>query len=535
MVLTYCGCDVDAEQAVAPNLEKGGQPVRARSFFALVVLFVLVLGVMPPLLRSAPTDTSWLLYLAEWTTRGGTYGRDFIEVSPPLILWLSLPPTLVAKWIATPVWPVLVIWCALFAATGLILTARALAENLAPAHSKVLLVAAAFAMLMLPLDDFSQREHIALLTTIPYLFLGAARAMGARPSSPLALCIGVFAGIGFGLKPYFLVPLLLVELYLWRHLGNRTFRRIEPWAVVLFGVVYLVLVVIITPGYIEMARQLRPWYGAYLDTGVLNTLHFAGPVLLLSLLGWAAHVVVRKADDPLSTSLALTAIGFLLATLIQGKGFPYHFLPARGFALLALVRCWQVVPLPLSWRPSGLLTRASVGLLVWMPVAAGCSVARELAGGARVDPDHDILMPVLEAAGPNEPVAVLSTNPASSWPLLSDAGVRSTFRYPSLWPLAAVYHTQLALDSDRLVEPHKPGAQPELESTFVNQTIVDLENERPTLILVLLPDSTAHTWGGARRIDYLDYFGRNPRFAAFMDGYQDLGIRGTYRIFRRRE
>lgn len=515
---------------------KAGKPAGGQSTVAAAaaVLLILALGGIPPLLRSAPADTSWLLYLAEWTTRGGTYGRDFIEVSPPLILWLSLPPTFLGKWLAVPVWPMLVLWCALLATAGLVLTARVLRGSLASGVSNTLLVAAAAATVLLPMGDFGQREHLALLMTIPYAALGAARVMGSRPSTRLALCTGLFAGLGFGLKPYFLVPLALLEFYLWLRLGGRTLRRIEPWAVVAAGALYLILVVVITPGYAGMARQLRPWYGPYLDTGAIDTLYFAGPVLLLSLVGWAAHAVVRKADDAISTSFGLMAIGFLLAALIQGKGFHYHFLPARGFAFLALLRCWQVMPSTLSWF-RGLLPRASLGLLVWVLLSAGWSGARALAGAERRDPDHEMLVPIVKAAGPNASVAVLSTNLSSSWPLLADAAARSTFRYPSLWPLAAVYHSQLNVPPQRMVIAHSPDSQPEFERAFVEGTLGDLENGRPSLLLVLLPDSTTPRWGGARRFDYLAYFGRNPRFGAFLDSYREVGIRGTYRIFQRRE
>ena len=59
--------------------------------------------------------------------------------------------------------------------------------------------------------EFGQRENILLIAVFPYLFAAAAVASGFSLPRALSLGIGVLAGVGFALKPYFLILWLAIE------------------------------------------------------------------------------------------------------------------------------------------------------------------------------------------------------------------------------------------------------------------------------------------------------------------------------------
>ena len=132
------------------------------------------------------------------------------------------------------------------------------------------------------------------------------------------------------------------------------------------------------------------------------------------------------------------------------------------------------------------------------------------------------------------PILALSSNPAAGWPLALEAGAIWGSRFMSQWQLAALYHDQLWRERG-VVRPRPLEDRTGVERTFHEAMIADLERYRPTVIVVLAVDSSVRGFGGATRIDYLGYFGSDPRFLRIMAGYDELQRLGRYRLFRRRD
>src|SRR4029079_2179661 len=72
---------------------------------------------------------------------------------------------------------------------------------------------AAFALLILPGREFGQREHLLVIAILPYLSLCARQIEGSlSPPARIRLLLGIVAGVGIALKPYFLAAPAMTEL-----------------------------------------------------------------------------------------------------------------------------------------------------------------------------------------------------------------------------------------------------------------------------------------------------------------------------------
>ena len=490
--------------------------------------------------RPALPDVAWQLYLASERLHGSEALRRYVEVNPPLFVWLAIPLVAVAQSLRVEPWHVLV-W-----STGLAIAASAvistlILKRLTPGSGVGPLgglgLAVLVALAVLPGAEFGQREHLALIATLPYAMLTAARASGVSPPPGLSLTAALIGAVGWSLKPHFLVPWLLLEVWLVTQVGFRRILRVESVVVVGFGLAYGCAVLLLSPDYLRQGLELRETYNHYLAVGPGLALAMSSRVWL-PFAGVVGFLLSRRVDGPrfpLRDASMVVMLGFWVVVAIQGKGFPYHYVPAQGYALVVLVASvglWWWRPLTSKSRPL-----VATGALLWatMLVLIGVSVnsVRKHDRGPYVAADYDELVMAVRQQAKGGAIGVLSSNIASAWPLTTDAGAQSALRYPSLWVLAGVYDTELW--SGTRVPMFRPLSQRTgVELSFQRAVTEDLERSRPALLLVLGLDSTVQGFGGATRLDYLKYLNEDPRFRDFMADYDSLAPIGRLLVFRRR-
>jgi hypothetical protein len=498
-------------------------------------LGIIVLGLGPPLLREANSDVAWQLYLAIRTLRGEAAG--LIEVNPPLITWISLPAAGLHLLTGYSVTGYFILLVGLLAGASL-LAAHRLLPAMEPDSGRrhVFLLAAGLALLVFPRLDFAEREHLAAILCLPFIVLAAGRLKEASVSPRLGLLVGLAGGMGFSLKPHFLIPWGILELTLLPGLKVRTFRRPELWALVGFGVFYAATILLFDPGYISKALELAPIYHLYIDNGYFYATGMAGPWLLFLAVA-ALALWSDSGRDPLVRCLAATFAGFLAAAILQRKGFSYHYVAAAVLVMLLLVRGWQIRTPPSRWIPSTLILRGGFLILPVLPLWTVVDAARELSQPEhrryRLDASYLKLLPEVKRRAGGETIFVFSTNPNAGWPLTLDANARWAFRYMCLWPLVALYDAQVWSRDTVLVKPVPYPSRTGFERRFSDELMEDLSRHRPSLIAVLVPDPEERRWGGSRRFDYLQYFGSDPRFQAFLRDYQEAKPVGTYRLWVR--
>ena len=400
-------------------------------------------------LSEPPTpDVAWLLYAAGVLREGGRLGADVVENSPPIIFWLKVPVLALGNAIGLSAWPA---WASAIVLASLGSASLTHRLSKAFAHGALLGPLAAAVFLLLPGRDFGQREHLALILTVPWL-VAIARRLEGYPARGAELWIAILcAAVGLGIKPHFvLVWLAVVCLLIFRRGSLRATLQPEIVGVAALGGAQVLATAAFVPSYLEHVLVYGRAYVGFLAVPLWQAFCIgAGPAtVLFALLARVALRGVRDGTAEGSTALLAGAIGFWLAAGLQAKGWAYHQLPAQGIALLAIGALLAETPVAVAGMAARLYRAAGVGTLAMAlltPAVHALLQSRRLEppDHSDLDPNFDLLLPVVRAAGQEGPVFVFSTNIASSFPLMTEARAQWAFRHPSLLMLGAAYSEQL--------------------------------------------------------------------------------------------
>lgn len=488
----------------------------------------------------ARPDIGFLLDAAGRVLDGAKLYVDIVEINPPLIVALNLPAVLLAR--AFDLSPILVyrLGFAVVLLGSLGLTARRLRTVLPDdvGLRQLLLLLVAFALFPLSAQDFGQREHLLLAVATPYLLLGAARALGRPVDWREALALGLLAGIGFALKPHFLLLWIAVEAYLRFAPGRpRPAWGLSPESVgiSLVLVTYGAAIFTLTPDYLRLIRLVAGAYSQFLHDSFLHLL-VTGPGAALSLLALLAFVALRRrAGHPeLWHLLALGVLACFLSGAAQQKGLRYHFYPsfALGLVMLGLVTADARAPLQRSVQR--IYRAIALAVVIAAVVVVTVQNVAQVAGLGRNDEQarfRELVQLVhTHASAPRDHLYVMSYHIGSTYPLVNYSGVPSASRFPQLWILAAEYLNDLK--ADRPLRYHTP-AEMSPSERYLNQAVLaDLERQSPKLLIVLRHARDLPV-NGYRRLNYLAYFGRDPRVAAILDRYQWIADVGDYAVYER--
>jgi hypothetical protein len=483
--------------------------------------------------RLLPTaDVSWLLYAAGRVLDGARIGRDVIDVNLPLVVLDKLPAVAMARAAGLDPWHAWVTCLTVLLVAALLLAARVPGSWFAtPLHAAL----SAFALLAAPRSDFGQREHVAVIVVLPYLVLAGARLEGRAVPVGLALAAGALAVPGLALKPFFVVVPVVLALLEWRRgLPLAGLMRLPEHGAVAVGVPLLWLgQFAAAPEWLAAARWYWPLYSQYgggraVQLGVLATgvLTIVAVVLLAFVVRrrWPEHYLDGEGE-----ALLAGALGFFACLVVQARSLSYHFVPV--VTLLAV----------LGLR--GLSGRARLALL-GVPVAVMLAVlllpapldALRLLGGAarprgQQDPNLPALQQALRSGTPARRIAVLSTNPASVFPLVPSLGAESAWRQISLWPIIGL--NAPAVYGDAVVTCAESSAWSVLERHWRDEVAEDLQRHEPDALVVLEPDLATRGWGDARRVDYLACLGQDGRVRRVLDAFTESVRVGPYRVLRR--
>lgn len=281
-------------------------------------------------------DVSWLSHAAERLWAGGNYVHDFFETNPPLIIYLLLPPVLVKKYFALPFVLSVRSYIFLLSIISLYFCYFLLKRIFKSKHQRianVFFITLIFIFLLLPIADFGQREHLLILFIMPYLFLVALRlqAKDVKINIYVASIIGVLAGLGFSLKPFFFLPFFLIELY-----AGFSLQRPELKAIFITSFLYLLSVCLFYPEYITTITPyaLRLYYLGFSDP---FSILIYEPRFIFCLFALALSMLTKTDYPYLMTVFKLSTLGFIGVHFSQRMYFFYHLLPAFSLAILLLV------------------------------------------------------------------------------------------------------------------------------------------------------------------------------------------------------
>lgn len=497
----------------------------------LLLLGVIILGWEFQAALFLNYDVSWLMHAARRWLQGGTYSRDFFETNPPLILYLYLPPVLLTK--LTGFHPALVFRGFLFALAffSLGICASLLKKIITPEEGRLFLafyLMLALVIFILPCFDFGQREHLAIILTLPYFFMLTRRLQKQEINSVFAFALGILAGIGFSIKPHFLLTPLLLEIYYsYSHKGVRASLRPEVFALLLFVFFYALSIFLFFPDYlyVVLPYSLRLYYPAVSQPWLSLLFNSAAVFCLIALL---FYLLQRKGkqESSLSTVLALGLLGFLIAYFAQRMTHYYHLIPALSLALLLLVVefAFFLRSLPSRARHPELLRYAQndslrerffavmLGLLfVSIPLWIFCTLFMSSLDYKKETMGR--LMTFLNQNAKNEAVVFFVTAGSFAFPTLDYTTSRVSPRFYFLWMAAGLSNLTFEKDSRMLDE------QEERDKNFlINMISDDLYQYKPRYVFVDLSERKYRIRD--KNFDYLLYFSENPKFRQEWRHYQ---------------
>ena len=494
----------------------------ATTAVALALAVLSLIAVAPAYVNH---DAAWYLYVVQRWFGGADLYRDVVDTNPPLIIWLTAPSVALARLSGWP--PTAVFKGFVYAVSGAsILVVRAIVRRSSPEREFPLVTTVAFLLLPFVKSDFGQREHLAVLLTLPYALLGAVR-IELIPSKFRAL-VGVAAGAGFAIKPHFLLAWIGVECVAFAFERWRAVRRAEFVAAVAVFIVYAGAVVLLTPEYFQVAEQVRRVYGG-LNSPVAVLVRLREVQLWLVAL--AVFVAIRwQRSDRIPIVVFAGATGFLVSALLQFKGWGYQLYPARVFLVLFLAVAAATV---LNEVPAlgSLLRGGRRGLGIVFAGALLVASGRYIAE-ARRPAAPDLVTPMIGAiarhGGGSVTVLSMRTIIYPAFPAVNYSGAGWGLRHNSLWFLPGFY-----TDQDRLaggpLQPHAVDDMPPLERLFFDQIVEDLCGWPPQLLAVEQPGAVAPA--GRRALDLVEYYGQNPSARRLLAVYRPQGTVGPFTLF----
>lgn len=416
----------------------------------LPLLGILLLAVLLRLIIGTNMDVSWLITVGEKVLDGHRLYVDLIEVNPPASVYLYFPAVLVERAIGLPA-EIGVDALVFFAACcSIFLAGRILdAAKLLAGMDRWQLAAWTLAVLtLLPTRAFSERDHIAVMTLLPFLALLIVRARGLSVAPASALIAGIGAGLTMVIKPHFAIPIGMAIIA--AALCARSLRPVfatENWIAGALAALYGAFVVIAYPEFIAHVVPLvqavyLPWRMPILAM-LTSAAMFCWLAALCMLARWKGRLLAAPPYAPL---LAASA-GFFLAYVIQGKGFPYHAYPMLALAFIAMAFAGsENFRVPAAAAIAGARTRMQ-RLLAMLPVAA---IAVTSAVYLNIAGNTNALIEPIRRLSQHPKMLIITSDLSVGHPLTRQVGGSWVSRVASLWISAGVFrrHVNETLDAD---------------------------------------------------------------------------------------
>lgn len=312
---------------------------RQHYFFPILMILILLSAVLIQSRLLLNVDTSWLAEASRRMLAGGTYTKDFFENNPPWVLYFYLPPVVIGKFFSLSIiWTMRIyIFTLGFISWGI---TTYLIHQIIPVSeaylAKIFSIVFALLIFIIPVYDFSQREHLFFILTMPYLLLLVCRLQNIKIKPRLLVLIGLLAGSVFLLKPYFLMTLFLVETY-YSIVKKNIFSwiRLENSIILLLLLIYFFILIDRHLDYLTVViphvshwcylGTKRPWL--YLISNAKFSLCIFSIIIFIN-----SYEINRHRQ--LTMILLIALVGFLLSYLVQQVDYPYRILPAFSMSIL---------------------------------------------------------------------------------------------------------------------------------------------------------------------------------------------------------
>ena len=453
------------------------------------------------------TDVSWLFLIVERIFSGERLYVDILETNPPMSVLLYMPTVKLARWLGlTPEF--LQIWLTmLLAAVAVWWSSGILWASGQIVHLARYRVLALAATVVLPLGCYSEREHFALLVTLPALAILVARLQGGEVRWQAAVLAGLGEGLAVTIKPQMALPILLAVGYgvIWSR-SLRLMVRPEHCVGLVVVAAYLVVVVKLFPDYFAiMLPILMETYRA-VRYSLLDMLIGDGSLAVIAMVISLWLLVGQRLREPRLAVPVLASIGYWGSYLEQSKGWAYHLYPAVG--LLSLTLANEAIALAYAATTETLRGRLHLTgtIAVILGMVVGSVPVGEWLEGRQWDSFP--LATEIRRLSPNPTISIVSDDLGLTNPLIRMVNGRFVGRLASQWITNyARYRIQHEDLSPEGVERMKAWIDYDREVLAE-----DVRKGRPEFIVI--------DRGG---FDWLDWARQSPELAALIADYRQAG------------
>jgi hypothetical protein len=417
---------------------------------APVLAAILVLLSLLAFILKAPQRTSGdcAMYLqsGQLLLKGQRPYLDFIDVNPPMVMYLNMIPAAIAR--VSPFPPIttfnLLVW--LLAVWAVWLTRHLIRQSPQTGAERVSdAVACGLALgnaVVLIGNNWGQREHLFLTAAFPYFAARLVRPQSVRLGRTPAVLLGLLVGAMACMKPHFVFIVAAVEA--WALAEDRDWRaliRPEAVGVAVAGAVYaLSLLLMGTEARHTFFGWLVPLVSGHYNNvfGISwsELLRKRGPYEGLAALALSLAIVPLRTPwlKRLLRLLGVLATAGTLMMLIQKKGWTYHLLPGKiALCVLVVVLVSEAFQFPRTpsydspgpFRPA--MPRALLGAL--KVAIAGVGIAclllagRLIFGGMEVRQggQNELAAKLEQITAPDDRVMLLDTSVLGPYPALTQA------------------------------------------------------------------------------------------------------------------
>ncbi len=497
--------------------------------FWLIVLAVFTLAAIIQWHIFMSRDVGWHLLAAERLLKGGTYSQDFLDVSPPMIFYLLLPPLLIQHLFQGNL--ILSFRVYLFLISFLsLLTCFAFTHRLFGTKDRLmhgmLLLTLAVVYLLLPVSELGQRDPFVMVLIMPYLLaIGTQAQHKDLTLSPFLMAwVGLLARLGFSLNLQFFILFIMLEFYLIQR--RALVFRVESLMIIAVFIFYLLSIFLFFPDYITQVLPL-------VISLYTSTFNDSLPTLADSaaLFSWLAAFLFFIIDWKKSRYQPLFLVFFLAATvsvilfLFTRKIWYYHQVPTIGFStlLLALFLAQNQQP---RLRHSGKTIILCI-LLMGLPIftIAQLSFSNWKKKSNPHNGINQILTYVQERAE-GKSVMVFSTTVTPAGLLIPYAKVNLGSRFAGFWMLPGILKRE-----NESLNPMQKQKLNEEKQRLNNMVVEDFSRYKPKLVLVDIASSKEYLSGIS--FDYIRYFSHDPRFVHLWRAYRYQTTIANFAIYGR--
>ena len=495
------------------------------------------------------SDVGWLIRSVRLMADGERFGSDLFELNLPVAWFLCLPAAFLVSHLQLDEVTAIRCWIWMLTAVALLATWACMLATSAPRRRWQLeFVSAAIVACVLAASSFGQREHIALVLSLPYMFLAHIRLTGAQVRPAVAVAGGIISGAAFSIKPLFVLIPVVIELasLASRRREWRLFRP-ETIAMPAVGICCVAAILLWTPDYVSQVIPVAfATYWAY-DLPFPRLLS-TFPVTYLAPIAWLAALA---ADSRLSRDFVVWLSGFCAWTIVyvvQARGFDYHGYPAVACAIvlgIGLIASFAV-------RLSGLLAAApatplnrrnvwklagSLALLAWAttPLITDArywfrSATEEGWVFSRSQAREDVIEMVRSLGiGPGNTVLAFSTHPFPAFPTVNYLGAE--------WvgPDMAYFSLPAWIRRHEIDDPERRMAVDEAMAVQRRHVRRALLEDKPDYLLVNMNFSRSIGSQGlaVHRLNYFEIFGSDPEVAEALAQYRKLASRWQIHVYVR--